>query len=67
MLGELRGRALIDGWRGAPAVDRAKLIDAIVAIGGLIASHPEISELDINPLRASRDGRLLALDALVVL
>lgn len=67
MLRELRGRALIDGWRGAPVADRAKLIDAIVAIGGLIASHPEISELDINPLRASQDGRLLALDALVVL
>ena len=67
MLGELRGRALIDGWRGAPAVDRAKLVDAIIAVGAMIAAYREIAELDINPLRATDDGRLLALDALVAL
>jgi acetyltransferase len=48
-----------------PAIDRAALADAIVAVGRLMAAHPEIAELDLNPLRAYADG-VLALDAVVV-
>ncbi|HTW85356.1 MAG TPA: acetate--CoA ligase family protein [Candidatus Sulfotelmatobacter sp.] len=66
LLGSLRTAALLDGWRGAPAVDRRALADAIVAVGRLIAAHPEVAELDVNPLRAYPGG-VLALDAAVVL
>ncbi len=66
MLDELRARKLLDGWRGSPAVNRAKLVAAIVALGRFVAAHPEIRELDINPVRAYPDG-LLALDALIVM
>jgi acetyltransferase len=66
MLASLQTAALLDGWRGAPAVDKAALADAIVAVGRLLAEHPEIAELDINPLRALPDG-CVALDAVVVL
>jgi acyl-CoA synthetase (NDP forming) len=66
MLASLKGAALLDGWRGAPPVDKAAVADAIVAVGRLMAEHPEIAELDINPLRALPDG-CIALDAVVVL
>jgi acetyltransferase len=66
LLGSLRATALLDGWRGAPAVDRRAVAAAIVAIGRLIAAHPEIAELDVNPVRAYPQN-VLALDAAVVL
>ena len=65
MLDELAGSALLDGWRGAPRVDHDALIEAIVAVGALLCAHPEIRELDLNPVRAYADG-LRVLDALVV-
>ena len=66
MLEELTGLALLDGWRGAPPVDRDAVVEAIVAVGTLLTAHPEIRELDLNPIRAYPDG-ILVLDALVVL
>ena len=66
MIDGLRGRQLFDGWRGSPAIDRGSVAEAVVAVGDLIAAHPEIKELDLNPLRAYPAG-VLALDALVVL
>lgn len=65
MLGELRGKALLDGWRGAPPVDRTALVAAIVALGELVAGTPGIRELDLNPVRAYPKG-LLALDAVIL-
>jgi acetate---CoA ligase (ADP-forming) len=65
MLDELRGRRLLAGWRGAPPVDRAAVARAIVALGRILLEHPELAEIEINPLRASSGG-VLALDALVV-
>jgi acyl-CoA synthetase (NDP forming) len=64
MLGELRGAALLDGFRGTPAVDRAQLAKAIVAIGNAaLALGPDLLSLEINPLLA--DGtRIEALDGL---
>jgi acetyltransferase len=65
MIGELRGRALLDGFRGAPRCDRTALVRAIVRLGDLIAAEPAIREIDLNPLRLYPQG-LLALDALIV-
>lgn len=65
MLDELLGRKLLDGFRGGPRVDRDALVAVLAAIGELMAAHPEIAELDINPLRAITGG-LVAADALIV-
>ncbi|ETI61214.1 hypothetical protein C100_17900 [Sphingobium sp. C100] len=65
MLDELRGKALLDGWRGAPAIDRQAIVDVLVTLARFIADNPAVSEVEINPLRAYPDG-CLALDALLV-
>jgi acetyltransferase len=65
MLDELLGRKLLDGFRGGPRVDRDALVVVLASIGELLAAHPEIAELDINPLRATAGG-LVAADALIV-
>jgi acyl-CoA synthetase (NDP forming) len=66
MLDELRGRRILDGVRGASAVDRGAVAALIVAISRLGDTHPEIVEVDLNPVLASASGAL-AVDALVVL
>lgn len=65
MLTELRTSTLLDGWRGSPAVDKEAIVRALIVVGELFAAHPEIAELDINPLRATAHGAY-ALDALIV-
>ncbi len=56
MLEGLRGAALLDGVRGAPAVDRDAVARAIVAMGRIMAEHAEIAEAELNPVLATRDG-----------
>ena len=42
------------------------LVDAVVAVSRLVAEHPEIVEVDVNPLLVSPE-RAVALDCLIVL
>jgi acetyltransferase len=49
MLGEIRARALLDGVRGKPPVDKDALVDSLLRVGQLAVDFPEISELDVNP------------------
>ncbi|MFG2294395.1 acetate--CoA ligase family protein [Streptomyces sp. NPDC048603] len=66
LLRGLRAGALLDGVRGRPAVDVAAAADVIERITEVAAAHPEISELEVNPLLVRPDGAL-ALDARAVL
>jgi acetyltransferase len=52
-------------FRGMPAVDMDRLIDAIVRVSELACELPCLRELDINPLLADEQG-VIALDARVV-
>jgi acyl-CoA synthetase (NDP forming) len=66
MLGELRGQAVLDGFRGAPPVDRAAMARSIVAIGNAaLALGPRLVSLEVNPVLATGD-RVEALDGLTV-
>jgi len=42
------------------------LIDAIVAASQMVAEHPEVAEVDVNPLLVTPE-RAVALDCLIVL
>jgi acetyltransferase len=50
MLRSLRGAAVFTGLRGRPPVDLGPVTAMIVAVGDLMSGHPEISELDLNPV-----------------
>lgn len=65
MLDDLAERAVVEGLRGGPAVDREALVDAVVAVAGLLAGSPALTEVEVNPLRVLPDGTLAALDAVV--
>jgi acetyltransferase len=66
MLDGLRGKKLLDGFRNLPACDRESITQTAHAIARLMLEHPEIAEVEINPVRMTQNGAL-ALDALVVL
>lgn len=68
MLTEIRARALLDGVRGKPAVDKVAIVDTLLRIGQLVTDFPEIVELDINPLMVYDKGQgALAIDMRLVL
>jgi len=60
----LAGRALLDGFRGGPVADRAALGAVLARLGALFAANPGVEEIEINPLRITREG-LVALDAVL--
>lgn len=64
MLEQIRGRALLEGFRGMPPADKEALVSAILRVDRLVGDNPEIRELDINPLVALPPGEgVVAIDA----
>ncbi|RSM70758.1 CoA-binding protein [Actinoplanes sp. ATCC 53533] len=62
---ELAGRTLLEGWRGGPVLDPDAFAAVVVALGDLLYANPQLTEIEINPLRLTARG-LLALDAVAV-
>lgn len=59
MVRALRTFPLLDGFRGAPRADVAALQDVVVRIAALAAAHPELAELDLNPVVVSPGGAVI--------
>ena len=66
LLDGIRGVGILGPYRGMPAVDRSTLVRAIVGLGQLALDHPDITEIDINPLIVN-GANPVAVDALVVI
>jgi acyl-CoA synthetase (NDP forming) len=67
MLDELKSKAVLDGVRGAPPVDRAavaRMVSAVSCFGA--AAGPRLRELDLNPVLAGPQG-VTAVDWLMLL
>jgi acetate---CoA ligase (ADP-forming) len=56
LVASLRTYPLLDGWRGAPKADVAALEDMLLRVSALVEAHPEIAELDLNPVIVGRNG-----------
>ena len=56
MVRSLKTFPMLDGYRGVPRCDIAAIEDVLLRVSALVESHPEIVELDLNPLVASPDG-----------
>ncbi len=66
MLGRLRLRPLLDGFRGAPPADVDALVDLVVAVSRLARDHGDrLDALDLNPVIATPEGAV-AVDVLVL-
>ena len=59
MLRALRSFPLLEGYRGAPACDLPAIEDVLLRVSAMVEAHPEIVELDCNPLIAGPGGALI--------
>ncbi|HEX5016741.1 MAG TPA: acetate--CoA ligase family protein [Actinomycetes bacterium] len=62
LLRSLRSSALLNGVRGRPAVDIEAVAEQVSAITYFACAHPELADVEVNPLLATATGAL-ALDA----
>ena len=66
MLTEIRAQAFLGAYRGEKPIPHRQIIQILLGLSRIGVEIPEIAEIDINPLLATSDGNLLAVDALVV-
>jgi acyl-CoA synthetase (NDP forming) len=66
MIHEIKGYPVLEGFRGSEPADVGKLQELLLKVSSFIEAHPEVAELDLNPVFAYKDGAI-AVDARVVL
>lgn len=66
MIREIKGLPILQGARGAQPADLAALEAMIMKVSEFMAAHPEVAELDLNPVFAYPKGAI-AVDARIVL
>jgi acyl-CoA synthetase (NDP forming) len=66
MIREIKGYPILEGFRGMEPVEVSILEEILLKISRFVDDHPEIKELDLNPIFAYREGAV-AVDARVIL
>ena len=66
MIREIKGYPLLEGYRGQEPVAVANLEELILKVSSFVEQHPEVKELDLNPVFAYSNGAV-AVDARIVL
>ena len=67
MIGGLKARRLLDGYRGAEKVDREKLTETVLSFSSLVMElEGRIESIDVNPLLCS-SRRCVVADARIIL
>jgi acetate---CoA ligase (ADP-forming) len=56
MVTEIKGYKMFTGFRGRPKSDIDTLEKSIVRLSAMVVNHPEIIEIDINPLLVHEEG-----------
>ena len=67
MLSEIRSKALFSSFRGEAKVNIDDIKKTLLGLSYIGEHHPEVREIDVNPLLADKNGNVKAVDALVVL
>jgi len=68
MIEEIRSAALLWGARGEPPSDIDAIVASLLAVSQLVTEHPDIVELDINPLKVGEAGAgAVAVDARITI
>lgn len=66
MIAELRGKRMLEGFRGKEKVDVVALTKAVVNVSQLLSDFPNIAEMDLNPIFGNSKGVKVA-DARIML
>ncbi len=57
MIKSIKGYSLLKGFRGRPKADIEVIEKLVVSLSDMVTNHPEIMEMDINPLLVHREGK----------
>jgi len=66
MIEEIKGYPVLEGYRGHDPADIGKLRELLLQVSRFIEEHPDVEELDLNPVFAYKDGAI-AVDARIVI
>jgi acetate---CoA ligase (ADP-forming) subunit beta len=66
MIREIKGYPILEGFRGMEPADVSILEEILLKISRFVDDHPEIKELDLNPIFAYKDGAV-TVDARIIL
>jgi acyl-CoA synthetase (NDP forming) len=66
MINEIKGKKLLEGYRGQEPADVAYLQQMLVKLSDFVNETPEIEEIDMNPVFAYKDGAVVV-DARIIL
>jgi acyl-CoA synthetase (NDP forming) len=66
MINEIKGKKLLEGYRGKEPADVAYLQQMLVKLSDLVNETPEIEEIDMNPVFCYKDGAVVV-DARIIL
>jgi len=66
MVSEIKGRKLLEGYRGQDPADIPYLEDMLLKLSAFVADKPGIKEIDMNPVFAYKDGAIVV-DARIIL
>ena len=64
MMSAIKAAEVLNGVRGQPALNKEAIADIIVGVSNLITDFPQITELDLNPVFATKNTAI-AVDALI--
>jgi acyl-CoA synthetase (NDP forming) len=67
MINKIRAIDLLGPFRGEQSVKRELIVRTLVGLSRLGIEHPEVREVDVNPLLVGPDGQVTAVDALVII
>ena len=65
LIGRIRGKRLLQGYRGMAPLEKDTVADILVRLGNTGIAYPQIEQIDINPLVVSK-GIPLAVDANII-
>jgi len=56
LISEVKSGKLLEGYRGSEPADIEAVVDTLLRVSALIENHPEIVEMDLNPVKVARQG-----------
>jgi acetate---CoA ligase (ADP-forming) len=56
MIRSVKAYQILDGWRGSKRADIESIEDLLLRISALVENHPQILEMDLNPVKVLPEG-----------
>jgi len=66
MITEVKAYPILRGYRGQPPTDINAIVEILLNTSKLVMDHPEIKELDLNPIMVYKKGAIIV-DARIIL